>query len=73
MLELVAIFSTGGILLFYKAFSTMKFDVIDLLVKKILVQDKKGEQSYFADPYRVKWSFANQHNLVFLTIYREIF
>jgi signal recognition particle receptor subunit alpha len=73
MLELAAIFTTGGLLLFYKAFCTLKFDIIDKLIKKILIQDKSGEDSYFEDPYRIKWSFANPHNLVIVLVYREMF
>lgn len=73
MLELAAIFTTGGFLLFYKAFCPLKFDVIDKLIRKILIQDKSGEESYFEDPYRIKWSFANPHNLVIVMVYREIF
>lgn len=37
MLDLACIFTTGGVILFYKAFFPMKIDVIDKLIKTILI------------------------------------
>lgn len=73
MIDLACIFTTGGVILFYKAFCTMKFDVIDVLVKKVLIQDRVSETKYFVDPYNVKWKLANDLNLVFCVVYQEIF
>lgn len=73
MIDLACIFTTGGVVLFYKAFCTLKFDAIDLLVKKILVQDKAAETSSFMEPYMVKWKVANDLELVFALVYQEIF
>ena len=73
MLELVAIFTTGGIMLFYKAFCVLKQDMIDILIKKILIQDRRGESSLLEEPYRIQWTFANQEGLVVVGVYREVF
>ena len=37
MLDLAVIFTTGGILLFYKSLCPLKFDIIDKLIKNILI------------------------------------
>lgn len=73
MIDMACIFTTGGVILFYKAFCTMKFDVLDILVKKVLIQDKTAENKYFVEPYNVKWRLANDLNLIFAVVYQEIF
>ncbi len=73
MLELISIFTTGGILLFQKAFALIKTDIIDCLIKKILLQDRCAETSLLEEPYRLHWSFANQEGLVFVAVHREVF
>lgn len=73
MLELVAIFTTGGIVLFYKAFALIKTDIIDCLIKKIMIQDRKAETSLLEEPFRLHWSFANKEGLVFVAVHREVF
>eukprot|EP01017_Pseudomicrothorax_dubius_P031412 TRINITY_DN4006_c0_g1_i1.p1 TRINITY_DN4006_c0_g1~~TRINITY_DN4006_c0_g1_i1.p1 ORF type:complete len:580 (+),score=194.09 TRINITY_DN4006_c0_g1_i1:106-1845(+) len=73
MIDLAAIFTTGGVLLFYRTFCTLKFDVLDSLVKKVLIQGKTSEASYFIDPYKVKWLVSSELKLIFVIAYQEIF
>jgi len=73
MIDLACVFTTGGVILFYKAFCNLKFDAIDSLVKRFLVQDKASENSSFMEPYMVKWKIANDLNLIFVVVYQEIF
>jgi signal recognition particle receptor subunit alpha len=73
MLELACIFTTGGVVLFYKAFCTLTYDPIDVLIKKVLIQDKTAETAYFSDPYVIKWKLANDIGLIFAIVYREMF
>ena len=40
MLDIACVFTTGGVILFYKAFVTLKFDPIDLFIKNVLVEEK---------------------------------
>jgi len=47
LIILVCIFLTGGVILFYKAFCVLKFDILDCLIKKVLLQVKTSENSYF--------------------------
>ena len=73
MLDYACIFTTGGVLLFTKAFTTMKFDPIDLLIKRVLVQDKGSEQKLFLEPYQVRWTVDNNLKIIFAVAYQEIF
>ena len=58
MIDLVCIFTTGGVILFYKTLFTIKFDVVDTIIKKVLIHEKNAETSYYADPYDIRWKFA---------------
>ena len=73
MFDLVCIFTTGGVILFYKAFCVLKFDILDCLIKKVLLQEKQSESSYFVEPYVVKWKLANEFNLIITAVYQEMF
>lgn len=73
MFDLVCIFTTGGVILFYKAFCVLKFDIIDSLIKKVLIQEKSSQYSYTFDPYTVKWKLANEFKLIFAVVYQELF
>ena len=68
MLNLVAIFTTGGVLLFYKAFDSLKFDIIESLIQNQLLKEK-NEQSYFQDPYRVMFQRSQDQSIVFMMAY----
>lgn len=56
MIELACIFTSGGIVLFYKAFSELKYDLVDDLIKKNLINERFSESSYLLDNYRIEWS-----------------
>ena len=40
MIDLACIFSTGGIILFYKAFCTLKTDIVSDLITRNLINDR---------------------------------
>jgi len=73
MIDYACIFTTGGVVLFFKAFCTLKFDALDTVIKKVLVQDKVSESKYFIEPYMVRWKTANDLGLIFAIVYQEIF
>lgn len=73
MFDLVCIFTTGGVILFYKAFCVLKFDILDFLIKKVLLQEKSSENSYSLEPYTVKWRLVNDFNLIITAVYQELF
>ncbi|EAR88546.1 signal recognition particle receptor subunit alpha (macronuclear) [Tetrahymena thermophila SB210] len=72
MIELACIFTTSGVILFYKAFSTLRYDLVDDLIKKNLINERFSEQSYLLDNYRVMWTRDQERNLVFMIAYSEL-
>ena len=46
MIDLACIFTTGGVILFYKAFCTLKYDIVTDLITKNLINDRLDEKSY---------------------------
>ena len=74
MLELAAIFTTSGVLLFYKTFNNLKFDIIHYLITEFIVKEKK-DYSISKLPYHINWkNFSQQeHSLIFVIAYQETF
>ena len=72
MIELICIFTTRGVVLFYKAFSTLKSDLVDHLIKKNLINDRSSEKTYLIDNYRVLWRNNIEKGLIFMIAYGEL-
>ncbi|EGR28659.1 signal recognition particle receptor, putative [Ichthyophthirius multifiliis] len=72
MIELICIFTTGGIILFQQQFSTLKSDLVDNLIKKNLINDRSSEKSYLYDSYRVMWKSNTDKKLIFMIAYGEL-
>ena len=73
MIDSACIFTTGGVVLYSKNFVDMKFDPIDVLIKKVLVHEKNAETQHFIEPYIVKWQVAKEQGIIFAVVYQEIF
>jgi len=72
MFDFVCIFTTGGVVLWCKAFVDMKLDLLNLFIKSILLEEKTSKTQFnFAD-YVLKWKVQNDLKLVFAIIYKEI-
>ena len=74
MFEYVCIFTTGGVVLWYKAFCELKqFELLNMFIKNILLEDKQGVKTQFNfHDCVLKWRVQNDMNLVFAIIYKEI-
>ena len=72
MIDVVCIFTTGGVLLFYKAFVGLKFDPIDLFIKNVLVQERTSDKEYVCDPYTIKWRQNNNLGLIIAAAYKNL-
>jgi signal recognition particle receptor subunit alpha len=70
MLDEVAVFTRGGVVLWSrKLVSALSDDPVRRLVSEVLLLDKAGESSFHVNEYTLKWSFANELNLVFVVVY----
>lgn len=71
MIDLCCIFTTGGVILFYKAFCTLKTDLVETLIQRNLISDKAGDKSLYVDPHRIKWKRSKSSKLYFMIAYPE--
>jgi signal recognition particle receptor subunit alpha len=72
MFDIVCVFSTGGVILWLKAFSNISIEIINTLVKDVLIQEKTSLQLYRHGTCIIKWRLAPELGLVFAIIYQEI-
>lgn len=72
MFDFVCIFTTGGVILWCKAFCDLKLDILNIFIKNILLQEKSARTSYSYQDYMLKWKTQNDIKLVFAIVYKEI-
>ena len=74
MFDLICIFTTGGVVLWSKAFfSEMKFDLLNLLIKNVLLQEKASLRQFNEQNCILKWQLANDVGIVFAVFYSNLF
>lgn len=72
MFDFVCIFTTGGAVLWFKAFCEMRLDLLNLFIKSILLEEKTSQSQFAHSEYVLKWKVQNDLNLVFAVVYKEI-
>ena len=72
MFDYVCIFTTGGVVLWYRAFCEMKLDLLNMFVKNILLEEKTAKTHYNVSDCVLKWKVQNDLQLVFAIMYKEI-
>jgi signal recognition particle receptor subunit alpha len=74
MIDLFCIFSTGGLILYYKSFTELNFEIINDLIKNILM-DEKHNQDYYkplnGNGIILRWKILNEKQLIFVVAYQE--
>ncbi|RUP45698.1 SRP54-type protein [Jimgerdemannia flammicorona] len=71
MLDLFAILTKGGIVLWDRSFAPISGNPLNALVKDVLIEERAGTASYAKDSYAFKWTFANEVDLVFVAAYQK--
>lgn len=70
MLDYFTIFNKRGIVLFsYPQGKRLPGAPVDRLVKDVLLEERSGEDSYSLDNYALKWTFANEFDLIFVVCF----
>mmetsp|Transcript_14817 Transcript_14817/g.20666 ORF Transcript_14817/g.20666 Transcript_14817/m.20666 type:complete len:595 (-) Transcript_14817:42-1826(-) len=72
MLDHFSIFTKGGIVLWSYNQAKLKGSPIDNLIRTVLLEERGNETSYNIDSYTIKWSFANEFELIFVVVYQKI-
>ena len=75
MLDFFCIFTTGGLILWYKKYvATIKFEVlINNLIKNVLLDEKRTQEFYTVNGSVMRWRILNEVGLIFLVAYQEMF
>ena len=72
MIDLFCIYTTGGLILWYKTFVSETFEsTINKLIKEILLDQKRNQDSYNEKGRIMKWKVNNESGLIFLVAFRE--
>ncbi|KAL1929233.1 hypothetical protein VTP01DRAFT_2292 [Rhizomucor pusillus] len=72
MLDLFTILTKGGLVLWSKTFSPLFGSPVDSLIKNVLIEERAGSDTFYQDNYALKWTFANEVDLVFVVAYQKI-
>ena len=69
MLDLVSVFTSGGLVLWSKQFGHVnahKESPVDSLIRHVLIEGRVNLDEYYIGSHSLKWSFANDLGLVFV-------
>lgn len=75
MLDYACIFTTGGVVLWCKAFceTGLKYDMVNMFIKNILLDDKTiNKNSFSFNDNILKWKILPDLKIVFAIVYKEI-
>ncbi|KAG1139255.1 hypothetical protein G6F37_008230 [Rhizopus arrhizus] len=62
----------GGFVLWQKAFAPISGSPVQELIKNVLIEERSGTTEYIQNNYALKWTFANEVELVFVVVYQKI-
>ncbi|KAI9025873.1 signal recognition particle, alpha subunit, N-terminal-domain-containing protein [Phycomyces nitens] len=72
MLDHFSILTKGGFVLWQKSYAPLSGAPVDALIKNVLIEERAGTVSYSKDNYALRWTFANEVDLVFVVAYQKI-
>ena len=75
MFDYACIFTTGGVVLWCKAFydTSLKLDLVNMLVKNVLLDEKNANRnSYSHQDSVLRWKINPDVKIVFAIVYKEI-
>lgn len=73
MLDLACIFTTGGVILFWKVFCELGVEVVNEFIFNILVQEKINQKEWRIKNRVFIWKYDPTIKVVFLFAYQELF
>jgi signal recognition particle receptor subunit alpha len=74
MIDFFCIFTTGGLILWYKTFLNIKFDsFINNLIKTILLDEKRTQEIFVEKATVLRWRVVNEAGLIFVVAYQECY
>lgn len=74
LLDFFCIFSTGGLILWFKQFVSCKYEpLINYFIKTILLDQKRTVDSLSTNGTVLRWKVSDESNLVFVVAYQEAY
>lgn len=73
MLDHFVIFRKNGLVLWSKTFTELEGNPIERLISDVLLEERSSDCSYTMDDYQLRWTFANELDLVFVAVYQKLF
>jgi signal recognition particle receptor subunit alpha len=74
LLDFFCIFSTGGLILWFKQFVGCKYEtLINYFIKTILLDQKRTIDSLAVDGTVLRWKISDENDLIFLVAYQEAY
>jgi signal recognition particle receptor subunit alpha len=72
MIEAVAVLTRGGLVLWNHTAQDIKGNPINTLIRAVLLEDRTGDKVFNTDNYSIKWSLANDVDLIFVIVYTKM-
>ncbi len=72
MFDLICIFTKSGVVVWFKSFCTAGLELVNVLIKDVLLEEKASLNQFVYQNYIFKWRLENQTGLVFAVIYQEV-
>eukprot|EP01117_Protostelium_nocturnum_P014559 TRINITY_DN5546_c0_g1_i1.p1 TRINITY_DN5546_c0_g1~~TRINITY_DN5546_c0_g1_i1.p1 ORF type:complete len:592 (+),score=198.60 TRINITY_DN5546_c0_g1_i1:32-1777(+) len=72
MLDHVSIINGGGIVLWSYSPRRLKGNPVNEFIGKVILEERGGESQVHMDQYTMKWTFANEFDLMLVVIYQKI-
>ena len=75
MIDYACIFTTGGVVLWCKAFcdTSFKLDIVNMFIKTVLLDEKTaGKNSYSFQDNILRFKLQSDLKIVFAIVYKEI-
>lgn len=72
MFDLICIFTKGGVVVWSKFFHTVSIELVNVLIKNVLMEEKTAMNQFLYQNYIFKWRMENQSGLVFAVVYQEV-
>ena len=72
MFDLICIFTKGGVVLWSKMFCTAGVELVNILIKNVILEEKTSMNQFVYQNYIFKWRLENQSGLIFAVIYQEV-
>ncbi|KAK9461632.1 SRP54-type protein [Lipomyces oligophaga] len=77
-MDYFTVFTTGGIVLWQKCYQPVSSALLDSLIADIFIEDKRkgantaGSNSMNKDRYTVKWTTANEFDIIIVAVYQSL-